>query len=146
MTPKTRTVKVVHPKERSDYFDWPEGDLAPLSAAIILDLSNLRWPVLRCAKFFGSQLLPPHEIPFWLPNVQNLMPEDVGRCMDTVLPMMERLAGGASKKRLSNGYVSLEYSERIRGRIDREIDRFLYPEKVTPTIVNLENLDTVPVQ
>ena len=146
MTPKTRTVKVVRPTSRDDYFQWPEGDLAPASAAIVLDLSNLRWPVLRCVKVSGTQLLPSHEIPFWLPNVQELMPEDVGRCMDAVLPMMERLAGGASKKRLPSGAVVLDYSERIRGRIDREIDRFLYPEKFTPSIANLENLAAVPVQ
>jgi len=146
MKPKTRTVKVVYPKCRDEYFCWPEGDLAPLSAVIVLDLSNLRWPVLYCAKLQGDQLLPHHAIPFWLPNVASLMPEDVGRCMDAVLPMMERLAGSACKKRFPDGHVALDYSQRIRGRIDREIDRFLYPERFTPSIVNLENLNAVPPQ
>ena len=125
-------INVVHPVRREQYYEWPEGRICPLNSGILLDLSQPDSPMMYVGFLHGctpDTLSFVH--PFWLPHTQDLAPEDIGRCMDAILPLCERFAD--NPKDLD-----------LKDEIERAVDMFFVPEKFMPDAE--ENLSAVPVQ
>jgi hypothetical protein len=125
-------INVVHPIRREQYYEWPEGRICPLNSGILLDLSQPSSPMMYVGFLHGcAPDTLSYVYPFWLPRTQELTPEDIGRCMDAILPLCERFAENPK---------DLE----LKDEIERAVDAFFMPERFLPDAE--ENLAAVPLQ
>ncbi len=127
-------IDVRHPRYREEYRLWKEAEERPAPPAILIDFTDKERPIMYAGCLQGTTpkiLGTVH--PFWLPFSVELMPEDVSRCMNHILPLCERFADDRANWRLER-------------KIQRAVKKFLAPEKFTPGITGEENLDTVPLQ
>lgn len=113
-------IDVRHPRYREEYYLWDDKTNGPAPAAILIDFTDKKKPIMYAGCLHGASPKTIYTIhAFWMPFGVDLMPEDIARCMDHVLPMCERFVEDRSNWRLER-------------KIQRAVKKFLAPEKFMP--------------